>query len=109
MCSVDTNCETGSWVYDSSIRLWKTSSSRYIFKGLKTRAGHDLVHQFEQKTVLGFEHKKTTNFLVTDEIQTGYSQMAGVQCECGAWDLVEGLAICVSSSWRSRSLTENES
>ena len=23
------------------------------------------------------------------------SQMAGVQCECGAWDLLEDIAICV--------------
>ena len=35
--------------------------------------------------------------------------MAGVQCECGAWDLVEDLAICVSSSWRWWSLNKNES
>ena len=36
------------------------------------------------------------------------SQMAGVQCECAAWDLVEDLAICVSSSWRSWSLNKND-
>ena len=35
------------------------------------------------------------------------NQMAGVQCECGAWDLLEDIAICVSS-WRSRSLNKNE-
>ena len=28
VCSVATNCEIGSWVYNSSMRPWKTSSSR---------------------------------------------------------------------------------
>ena len=58
VCSVGTNCEIGSWVYDSSVHLRKASPPRQIFKGLKTRAGHDLVHEFERKTVLGPEHRK---------------------------------------------------
>ena len=40
---------------------------------------------------------------------TGYKPDGRVQCECGAWDLVEDLAICVSSSWRWWSLNKNES
>ena len=36
------------------------------------------------------------------------SQMAGGQCECGAWDMVEDRAVYVSSSWRSQRLNKNE-
>ena len=72
VCSVGTNCEIGSWVYNCSMHLRKASPSRQIFKALKTRAGHDLVHEFEQKTVLGPEHRKITSVFVTHETQTGY-------------------------------------
>ena len=76
MCSVAINCEIGSWVYDSSMHLRKASPSRLISKALKTRAAHDLAHEFEKKkkkkTFLGPEHRKTTSVFVTNETQTGY-------------------------------------
>ena len=53
------------------MHLRKGSPSRQVFKALKTRAGHDLVHEFERKTVLGPEHRKTTSVFVTNETQTG--------------------------------------
>ena len=82
------------------MHLQKASPSRLISKALKTRAAHDLAHEFEKKkkTFLGPEHKKTTVSLSQMKLRLDTSQMAGGQCECGAWDLVEDLDICVSSS-----------
>ena len=54
------------------MHLQKASPSRQSFKALKTRADHDLVHEFEWKTVLGPEHKKATSVFVTNETQTGF-------------------------------------
>ena len=72
VCSVGTNCEIGSWVYDSSMHLWKISPSRHIFKALIIRVGHGLFYEFERKTVLSLEHRKTKSGFVTSETQTGY-------------------------------------
>ena len=72
VCSVAINCEIGSWVYDSSMHLQKASPLRLISKALETRAAHDLAHEFEKKTFLGPEHRKTTSVFVTNETQTGY-------------------------------------
>ena len=85
------------------MHLQKASPSRLISKALKTRAAHDLAHEFEKnkkkkKTFLGPEHKKTTGSLSQMKLRLDTSQMTGGQCECGAWDLVEDLDICVSSS-----------
>ena len=49
VCSVAMNCEIGSWIYDSSMHLRKALPSRLISKALKTRAAHDLAHEFEKK------------------------------------------------------------
>ena len=56
------------------MHLQKASPSRLISKALKTRAAHDLAHEFEKKKkkFLGPEHKKTTSVFVTNETQTGY-------------------------------------
>ena len=56
------------------MHLQKASPSRLISKALKTRAAHDLAHEFEKKkkTFLGPEHRKTTSVFVTNETQTGY-------------------------------------
>ena len=54
------------------MHLRKASPSRLLSKALKTRAAHDLAHEFEKKTFLGPEHRKTTGVFVTNETQTGY-------------------------------------
>ena len=86
-CSVGTNCEIGSWVYDCSMHLRMASPSREIFKGLKTRAGHDLVHEFKQKIVLGSEQRKTTSvlsYMNLNWIQARW-QECSVSMEPGIW------------------------
>ena len=108
VCSVGTSCEIGSWGYASSMHLQKASPSRQIFKALKTRAGHDLVHEFDRKTLLGPEHRKTTSVFVTNETQTGY-QPDG-RSAVWVWSLGSAWGDCnlCVSSWRSRSLNKNE-
>ena len=106
VCSVGTSGEIGSWGYDSSMHLQKASPSRQIFKALKTRAGHDLVHEFDWKTVLGPEHRKTPSVFVTNETQTGY-QPDG-RSAVWVWSLGSAWGHCnlCVSSWRSRIWTK---
>ena len=95
VCSVGTSCEIGSWGYDSSMHLRKASPSRQIFKALKTRAGHDLVHDLTGKQFWALNTGKLQVSLSQMKLRLDTNQMAGVRCECGAWDLLEDIAICV--------------
>ena len=95
MCSVGTSGEIGSWGYDSSMHLQKASPSRQIFKALKTRAGHDLVHDLTGKQFWALNTGKLQVSLSQMKLRLDTNQMAGVRCECGAWDLLEDIAICV--------------
>ena len=82
------------------MHLQKASPSRLISKALKTRAAHDLAHEFEKKKkhFWVLNTRKPQVSLSQMKLRLDTSQKAGGQCECGAWDLVEDLDICVSSS-----------